>query len=304
MTLARWQATHAYTAGTLILPTVDNGRCFYCSTGGTSGGSEPTWPFRFSGSGDGGVTDGSVVWTPYTAITPSALRDMMGWDTNTSNQVQPNHTNTVLGNYLLDAAADLEKQTKRYFLNKPGISYQYTSYGRPIIPLPGFRSVSSAVWMNATAIAGTPGTGGSAGYILLPDVQQTGVYTSISFRPLRNPDAGPWWLSLGGATTNWFDLGADLPFDPRNWGGSYVFTSTEGDTVITGDGGYEPGQEPSAFYHALSVYAGWYAMRPTAILADSVITPQGGIVSYSALPPEVRNFIGAWGAGTQVVSLG
>jgi hypothetical protein len=304
MTLARWQATHAYTAGTVILPTVDNGRCFYCATAGTSGSTEPTWPFRFSGSNPGGVTDGTAVWTPYTVITPQGLRDLMGWDTDTGNQQQPNHTDTVLGNYLLDAAEALEKPTKRLFVNRPGITWQYTSYGRPIIPLPGFRTITSAVWMGAAATAGTPGSGGSAGYITLPDVQQTGVYTSISFRPLRNPDAGPWWLSLGGPTTNWFDTGADLPFDPRNYGGSYVFTSVEGDTTITGDAGYEPGREPGAFIHALAVQAGWYAMRPLAILADSVITPQGGVISYAAMPPEVRAFIADWSTGQTVVSLG
>lgn len=298
---ARWAATTAYTAGTVILPTVDNGRCFYCATGGTSAASEPTWPGRFSGSGVGGTTDGTAVWTPYTVITPGLLRDMMGWDTDTSTQTQPNHTDTILGNYLLDAIDELEKTTRRYFVNKPGKSWQTTSYGRPILALPGFRTVSSVTWQGAVQTAGTPGAG--SGYMLEPDAQQTGVYTSIAFRPMHTGE-GPWWLSLGGANTNWFDTGADNPYDPRNYGAGYIFTSTEQDTIIVGDGGYAPTYEPGGFIHALGVLAGFMAMRPTALLADSVITPQGGVMSYASMPPEVSQFVKDWSAGTQAVSLG
>jgi len=307
---ARWAQNTAYATGTVILPTVDNGRCFYAVVGGTSavGGPEPVWPGRFSGSGSaspgvyGGVLDGSVVWTPYTIITPSLLSDMMGWDTNTSNQTQPNHTQTILGNYLLDAIDELEKSTRRYFINKPGKSWQTTSYGRPILALPGFRTVSSVTWMGAVQTAGIPGQG--SGYMLEPDVQQTGVYTSIAFRPMHVTDSGPWWLSLGGATTNWFDTAADSPFDPRNYGGGYIYTSTEQDTIIVGDGGYAPGSEPGGFIHALGVLAGFMAMRPTALLADSVITPAGGVMSYSQMPAEVGQFVKDWGAGQMAVSLG
>jgi hypothetical protein len=294
---ARWTNAHAYIIGDLILPTIDNGHVYYCSVAGTSGATEPTFANRYPGA-----TDGTVTWVPYTVITPSLLRDMMGWDVDTSNQTQPNHTDTVLGNYLLDAIDELEKTTRRYFVDKPGRSWQTTSYGRPILALPGIRTPSSVTWMGAVQTAGTPGAG--SGYMLEPDAQQTGVYTSISFRPLRVSDSGPWWLSLGGATTNWFDTGADNPYDPRNYGGGYVFTSTEQDTVIVGDWGYAPGTEPGGFIHALGVLAGFMAMRPTALLADSVITPQGGVMTYAAMPPEVGQFVRDWSAGQQAVSLG
>ena len=289
---ARWQANTAYSAGTVILPTVDNGRCYYCATAGTSANAEPTWPFRFSGSGVGGVTDGTAVWTPYTAITPSGLRDLMGWDTNTSNQAQPNHTDTVLGNYLLDAAAALEQATKRHFLNRPGATLTWTSMLRAILPIPALRTATTVVYGGTTL--------DSTAYWLLPDVLQTGVYTGIQFRAFRVSDSGPWWL----ANSLWFDKALDSPFNPGNYGGGYVFTSMPNDTSITGDWGYDPGREPSAFLHALAAFAGFYAMRPNALLADSVITPQGGVLSYSQMPAEVRDFIAAWSAGQQVVSVG
>ena len=297
---ARWAGTTAYSTGAIILPTVDNGRCFYCSVGGTSGSTEPAWPGRYPG-----VTDGTCTWVPYTVITPQTLRDLNVWDVTTAGAAAGPNSDTILGNHLLDAIGELEKGTRRFFVNHPGQSWQLTSYGRPIVSLPGFRTVSSVTWQGAVQTAGLAGTGGGSGYILLPDVQQTGVYIAISFRPLRTPDTnGPWWLSLGGQTTNWFDTGADNPYDPRNYGGGYVYTSVEGDTVIVGDGGYAPGSEPNPFVHALEVYASWQKERPLTLLSDTVITPQGGVLSYSSLPAEVRQFMADWTTGTQAVSVG
>jgi hypothetical protein len=290
-----------YTAGTVILPTVDNGRCFYCSVGGTSGGSEPTWPGRFPG-----VLDGSTLtWVPYTVITPQTIRDIMEWDTTTASAAAGPYSDTIIGNHLLDSIGELEKTTRRFFVNRPGFTWQVTSNGAPMLPLPGIRSASSVTWQGAVQVAGTAGGGGS-GYALLPDIQQTGVYTSIQFRPLRTPDTnGPWWLSLGGANgTDWFSTGADNPYDPRNYGGGYVYTSTALDTVIVGDWGYAPGSEPNPFVHALEVLASFAQMRRLSLLADSVITPQGGVLSYSQLPPEIRQFCTDWSAGQQVVSVG
>lgn len=54
-----WKASKAYVAGQVITPTTPNGHSYQCSTAGTSGASEPTWP---TGSGDT-VADGSAVWT-------------------------------------------------------------------------------------------------------------------------------------------------------------------------------------------------------------------------------------------------
>jgi hypothetical protein len=284
---ARWTTLHAYVAGDLILPTVDNGHVYYCSVAGTSGASEPTFTNRYPG-----VVDGTATWVPYTVITPQGLRDMMGWDTDTSNQVQPNHTDTILGNYLLDAIDELEKTTRRFFVDKPGKALTYTSMLRATIPIPGLRTPTTVVYAGTTL--------DSAGYWLLPDAQQTGVYTGIQFRAFRSTDNGPWWL----ADSLWFDKALDSRFNPGNYGGGYVFTSMPNDTVLTGDWGYAPGSEPGGFIHALGVLAGFMAMRPTALLADSVITPQGGVMSYASMPAEVSQFVKDWGSGQQVVSVG
>lgn len=285
-----------YAAGAIVNPLTppQNTQSFFTALGGTSGMTEPTWPGRYPG-----VVDNSVTWVPYTVILPQTLRDINTWDSLGSG-----YSDTVLGNHLLDAIGELEKATRRYFVNKPGFTYQITSNGSPIIPIGGCRSATSVTWQGAVQVAGTPG-GGGGGYFLLPDDQQTGVATSIQFRPLRSPDTnGPWWLSLGGSTTNWFDTAADNPFDPRNYGGGYVYASVALDTVIVGDFGYEPGSEPNPFVHALEVLASWEQMRPQSLLADSAITPQGGILTFSSMPPEVRAFVTDWSSARQVVGIG
>ena len=55
-----WVTVTAYTLGKYIEPTTPNGLKYKCTTAGTTGASEPTWPTSGIGST---VADGSVVWT-------------------------------------------------------------------------------------------------------------------------------------------------------------------------------------------------------------------------------------------------
>ena len=57
----KWAALTAYTAGQFRAPTLarSNGRFYLCTTSGTSGAAEPTWPEAFNAT----VADGTVVWT-------------------------------------------------------------------------------------------------------------------------------------------------------------------------------------------------------------------------------------------------
>ncbi len=51
-----WSATTVYAVGDVVVPTVSNGSQYFCTIGGTSSGSQPTWP------SSGTVTDGTVTW--------------------------------------------------------------------------------------------------------------------------------------------------------------------------------------------------------------------------------------------------
>ncbi|HSY22315.1 MAG TPA: hypothetical protein VK841_09385 [Polyangiaceae bacterium] len=59
-----WAATTAYTTTQFVVPTVANGFYYKCTTGGTSGSSQPTFPTTVGTT----VTDGSVTWTCWGTI--------------------------------------------------------------------------------------------------------------------------------------------------------------------------------------------------------------------------------------------
>lgn len=62
-----WAATTAATAGTTaVVPTVANGYIYRCTTSGTTGGSQPTWPTKAGQT----VTDGTVVWVAQVLPSP------------------------------------------------------------------------------------------------------------------------------------------------------------------------------------------------------------------------------------------
>jgi hypothetical protein len=193
---------------------------------------------------------------------------------------------------ILAAQETLERATKRWFVDRPAVTYTSTTMLRAIVPIPGFRTFTSITAYGSVLIQ-------NQAVWPLPDVQNTGIFTALQFRPFRG-DMEHWWL----ANPNWWDAALDNPFYPGNYGGGYAWTSMPNDMIIVGDGGYASGTYPFAWLLAVKQLASFFTKQPAAILAETIVTPQGGIINYASMPSTVQGFITSWQAGQQVVSAG
>lgn len=283
MSIATWLPSHAYVVGDLANPSTPNGHTFICTDPGTSGLTEPAWSGRYPA-----VTDGTAAWAPYTIVAPEKIRAQLHIESDDDQ-----YTDEIIGNYILAAISSLEQATRRYIVNRPGATVTLTSMNRAQVAIPALRVATVVTQYGGPVVE-------NAGFYLLPDAQQSGVFTAIQFRTFRTYDTGPWWYG----NANWFDRNLDSPFYPANYSSAYGNTSLPNDTSIVGDWGWEPLFEPGAAVHAVEVLSAFYVMRPPAILADSAITPQGGVLTYSQMPAEVQQFVRSFSAGTQAVSIG
>ena len=229
-------------------------------------------------------------------VSQSAVRDYLELNATASSS---RYSDATIGSNILMAQTQLEQATGRYFVNRDftaGAPWVTTSMLRAIVPIPGFRTLTTVTYGGATVTA-------NASYWALPDAQQTGVYTGLQFRAFRADGQPNWWY----ADPNWFDKALDSPFYPGNYGGGYAYTSMPNDLTIVGSAGYDntvEGGVPYPVLNAIKVYAAFETMRPTSLLADVAITPQGGVINYSQMPAEVRDFIAQWRIGQQAVSVG
>lgn len=70
LTASTWVLSTVYSTGAYVVPTTFNsitgpvGKIFKATTGGTSSGTQPTWPTTAGGT----VSDGSVVWTEVSTL--------------------------------------------------------------------------------------------------------------------------------------------------------------------------------------------------------------------------------------------
>jgi prepilin-type N-terminal cleavage/methylation domain-containing protein len=85
----KWRSGAVYTTSNYVIPTNFNGHRYRCTTAGTSGANEPTWPLNSTGT----VTDSGVMWTesgsPWTSTFLSTLRGYIG--TEGSDQTANNY---------------------------------------------------------------------------------------------------------------------------------------------------------------------------------------------------------------------
>jgi len=112
-----WAVNTAYGVGARVGPTTPNGRCYICTTAGTShAATEPTWPTT---TGDT-VTDGTVVWT----------------DNGLTTQTYDNNSTT---NLLFEATPVEEEWSQTAILRLDNFDNHFTN-----LDLKGFKAVISS----------------------------------------------------------------------------------------------------------------------------------------------------------------
>jgi hypothetical protein len=223
-------------------------------------------------------------------VSATEVREYLQFDTDAASVAASSVSTTQIESNILAAQEFLERATRRWFVNRPAVTYTMTSMTRAIVPIPGFRAFTTVTWGGAVLVV-------NQGCWPLPDVQNTGIYTAIQFRAIR-ADMREWWL----ANPLYWDQLLDSPFFPGNYGGGYAWTSMPNDLVIVGDGGYAT--YPMAWLLAVKQLASFYTKQPAAILAETIITAQGGVINYAALPSTVQGFIASWRAGQMAISVG
>lgn len=179
------------------------------------------------------------------------------------------------------ASQFLERRTGRQFELQLATTKTFTTNGEAYIALPGLAASSSITLASTTLTLNETAW-------LIPDSQQTGLFTGLQFRPF-NARAG--YRSF----PDWFDTNKDQRWYPG-------FGSDPNDLVITGDWGFA--SLPDELIHATNVLAAWYTRRPDSLLGGVQSTADGTIIDMGALPVEVKLFIENWSIGNAVVSVG
>lgn len=208
-------------------------------------------------------------------VTAAAVREYMGLNSVSSDS---RYSDDTIGSNIRAAGWYLERATGRTFEDVTA-TRKYTTNGATFLVLPGLRT-ASAVTLSGSALTA------DSTYYLIPDVQQSGVYTGIQFRAFRARSGGPAYLS----NPEWFDRGLDM----RNPYGEDALTSVPNDLSIAGDWGWADGDVPEPVLHAVKVLAAFYTKRPDALLSGAIQTPDGTTLDLSQLPVEVRVFIEEW----------
>lgn len=234
-------------------------------------------------------------------VTSEQVRDYLQLESPGSTS---SYSDDTIGSNIRSAQRFLEKATSRFLFDHPAVTWATTTMQRAQVALPGFRTITTATWGGTLLDVAVPGDGNdspSAWGLWDENEGEDGsnLIIALQFRPWRVQGGAPWWY----VDSQWWDKGLDNPFYPGNLGGAYAASSMPNDLVIVGDGGYEAGQEPFDLRHAVKILAAFYTKRPDSVLSGVSVSPEGVAMVYRELPMEVRDFIGSWRIGEQVVQV-
>lgn len=196
----------------------------------------------------------------------AAVREFLGGSTT------PQFGDGPIGSNILVASAALQRLTNRQFEVQSNTKV-FTTRGRASLTIPDLIS-ASAVTLNGSALTQ------DSSFYLIPDAQNTGVFTAIDLPQYRNRFD---YRSY----SDWFDKNYDSPLYQQR-----LQNGIPNDLSITGVWGHVP--IPDELAHATKVLAAWYTKRPDAVLSNTIQTPEGNILDLSRMPPEVQGFVQQW----------
>lgn len=206
-------------------------------------------------------------------LTPAAVRDYLQ-ATNTTGQ----WSDGLIGSNIAAARGHLQRMTGRQFepqgSNTP-LTKTFSTHGRTYITIPDLVLGSNTTVVRSSATL----TLGETAH-LIPDRNNTGVYTAIQIPALR---------SVGDyrAHSDWFDRNYD------NWLHRGRLWDVPNDLTITSQWGHSP--YPPEFLHAWTVLAAYYTIRTDALLSGAVNRLNEGVIfDLSRLPIEVQGFVRDW----------
>lgn len=153
-----WAATTAYSLGDVRRPTTRNGHRYRCTTAGTSGGSEPSWPKTDGAT----VSDGTVVWTEY----GGDLADADEWGDVSANEV-------ANGNGYTSGGAAMSGSSITY-------SGKTTTWDASDVTWPSLTKTMRYAFLYANKVANGK-TNPLIGYVLLDDTPADVSVTSVDF---------------------------------------------------------------------------------------------------------------------------
>lgn len=222
---------------------------------------------------------------PFTFAGVQDVRTLLDLNANASSH----YSDDLILSNLRSAAWFLERATGRIFRDESSLTLTFTTNGEAAVYLPGLRTAAS-VALNGAALTA------DSSYWLIPDLQQSGVATSIQFRPFgTGGSGGPWYLGI----PDWFDRNLDSPYWTR--GGNR--SSLPNDLAIAGAWGYVDAALPEPVRIANKVAAAFMTLRADVLLSGTRVTPDGGVFDLSQWPLEVQQFVAEWRLGRQAVGI-
>jgi hypothetical protein len=191
-------------------------------------------------------------------------------------------SNGLIGSNVAAASNNLQRWTNRQFEpqgSNTAVTKVFSTDGASRVTIPDLRSATAVTLNDATLTADET-------YYFIRDRNNSGVFVGIEFPGQRNT----WSRGL-----NTFDIN----YNHLRYQG-YRYETLPNNLSITGVWGHFP--YPPELLHATTVLAGYYTLRPDALLGGAVNRlEQGVIFDLSRLPIEVQNFVEAWRIETPAV---